>query len=144
MAKLRLSVKEENVNTLNASQPKPLLTCIITIMIMFYGMWGKQCCKHKPGGFDPCYNDFVCVIFCSSGGSGLGMHRVVKWKLPTNRCIWSGVGVTKPISSVPLFSEFFSIIKTYVTYWISRLYLTGVAAAQLRWHLSNVNVIRII
>ena len=55
-----------------------------------------------------------------------------------------GVGVTKPISSVPLFSEFFNIIKTYVTYWISRLYLTGVAAAQLRWHLSNINVIRII
>ena len=55
----------------------------------------------------------------------------------------SGVGVTKPISSVPLFSEFFSIIKTHVTYWISRLYLTGVAAAQLRWHLSNINVIRI-
>ena len=56
----------------------------------------------------------------------------------------SGVGVTKPISSVPLFSEFFSIIKTHVSYWISRLYLTGVAAAQLRWHLSNINVIRII
>ena len=56
----------------------------------------------------------------------------------------SGVGVTKPISSVPLFSEFFNLIKTHVIYWISRLYLTGVAGAQLRWHLSNINVIRII
>ena len=55
-----------------------------------------------------------------------------------------GVGVTKPIFSIPLFSEFFNIIKTHVIYWRSRLYLTGVAAAQLRWHLSNVNVIHII
>ena len=39
-----------------------------------------------------------------------------------------GVGVTKPISSVPLFSEFFSVIKTHVTYWISRLYSTGAVA----------------
>ena len=52
-----------------------------------------------------------------------------------------GVGVIEPISSVPLFSEFFSIIKTHVTYWISRLYLTGDAAAQLWWHLSKINVI---
>ena len=43
-----------------------------------------------------------------------------------------GVGVTKPISYVPLFSEFFSVIKTHVAYWISHLYSTGVAAAQLR------------
>ena len=56
----------------------------------------------------------------------------------------SGVGVTKPISSIPLFSKFFNIIKTHVSYWISRLYLTGVAAAQLRWHLSNIDVFWII
>ena len=49
--------------------------------------------------------------------------------------------VTKPISSVPLFSEFFNTVKTHVSYWISRLYLTCVAAVQLRWHLSNMNVI---
>ena len=55
-----------------------------------------------------------------------------------------GVGVTKPISSVPLFSELFSIVKTHISYWMSRLYLTGVTAAQLRWHLSNINVIQII
>ena len=56
----------------------------------------------------------------------------------------SGVGVTKAISSVPLISRFFTIVKTLVTYWISCSYLTGVAAAQLRWHLSNMNVIQII
>ena len=46
-------------------------------------------------------------------------------------------GVTKPISSVPLFSEFLSIVKTNVSYCVSRLYLAAVAAAQLRWHLLN-------
>ena len=53
-----------------------------------------------------------------------------------------GVGVTKPISSLPLFSSFFNIAKTHISYWISRLYLTGVVAAQLRRHLSNMNVIK--
>ena len=58
---------------------------------------------------------------------------------------WSTWGrVAKPISSVPLFSLFFGITKTHVNYWISRSYLTGVAAAELRWHLSNMNVIEII
>ena len=38
----------------------------------------------------------------------------------------SGVGVTKPISYVPLLSEFFSIVKTNFSYWISCLYLEGV------------------
>ena len=46
----------------------------------------------------------------------------------------SGVGVTKPMFSVPLFSTFSVIVKTSVSYWISRLYLAGVAAAQLRRH----------
>ena len=36
-------------------------------------------------------------------------------------------GVIKPISSVPLFSEFFSIIKLHVSYQTSRLYLAGVS-----------------
>ena len=53
-----------------------------------------------------------------------------------------GMGVTKPISSVPLFSEIFNIVKKHIMYWISRLYLAGVAAAQLRWHLLNMNVIQ--
>ena len=39
---------------------------------------------------------------------------------------------------------FFSILKTHVSYWISPLYFTGVTAAELRWHLSNMNVIKII
>ena len=65
-------------------------------------------------------------------------------KVAFNQSEREGVGVTKPISSVPLFSNFFRVIKTHVTYWISRLYLSGVVAAQLRWHLSNINVIRII
>ena len=40
----------------------------------------------------------------------------------------SGVGVTKPISSIPLFFSIFSIVKTHGSYWISCLDLTGVAA----------------
>ena len=46
---------------------------------------------------------------------------------------------TKPISSVPLFS---SIAQIYVSYWISHLYLKVVAAAHLRWHLPNMNVMQ--
>ena len=58
------------------------------------------------------------------------------------RCsVWLGY---KWISSVPSFCEFFSIVNTQVSYWISRLSLTGVVAAQLRWHLSNINVVQII
>ena len=40
-----------------------------------------------------------------------------------------GVGVTKPISSVPLFSYVFRIYKIHVAFWISRSYLAGVNAA---------------
>ena len=57
-------------------------------------------------------------------------------------CPCPGVGVTKPILSVPLFSEFFSIFETHVRYWISCLYWTGIAAAQLWRYLSNMNVIQ--
>ena len=53
-----------------------------------------------------------------------------------------GVGVTKPISSVPLLSDIFDIVKSHITYWISCLYLAGVAAAQLRRYLPNMNVIQ--
>ena len=77
------------------------------------------------------------------GGPHVDPMNFAIWVHYTSR-LWPGVGVTKPISSVPLFSEIFSIAKTHVCYWISRLYLTGVAAAQLRWHLSNINVIQII
>ena len=60
----------------------------------------------------------------------------------TNKLSSSGVGVTEPISSIPLFSRFFTITKTLVTYWISPSYLTGVTTAVLWWHLSNVKVIK--
>ena len=52
-----------------------------------------------------------------------------------------GVGVTKPIFSVPLFSQFFRMVKTLIICMISRWYLTGVTAAELRRHLTNMNVI---
>ena len=40
-----------------------------------------------------------------------------------------------------LLSWFFRIIKTHVACWVSRSYLTGVTAAELPWHLSNMDVI---
>ena len=46
-----------------------------------------------------------------------------------------GVGVTKPISSVPYFSRFLIIVTTLVTYWISCL--TGVTCQiwiRFRWY----------
>ena len=49
-----------------------------------------------------------------------------------------GVGVIKQIFSIPLF---FTIFKILVTDWISHSYFTGVIAAQLWWHLSNMKVI---
>ena len=58
------------------------------------------------------------------------------------QCTSPGVGVTEPICSAPLFSSFFRIVETQANYWISHLYLTGVAAAQLWRHLSNMNVIK--
>ena len=100
---------------------------------------------------------------------GLGTHVLEKWQLaiivasvwtswvrslhwtwPFLSFMWvnalscPGVGVTKPFFSVPLFSTFSVIVKTSVSYWISRSYLAGVTAAQLRGHLSNMNVIQCI
>ena len=55
-----------------------------------------------------------------------------------------GVGVTKPISSVPLFSEYFRIIKAHVYYWISRLFdrcrrsLAAVAPVKCRYDSNNL------
>ena len=37
--------------------------------------------------------------------------------------------------------QIFNIVKTHVSYWISHLHLTGIATAQLQWHMSNMNVI---
>ena len=42
-----------------------------------------------------------------------------------------GVGVTKPISSAPLFSQFFRVIKILVTYGISHPYLTDVSCGDI-------------
>ena len=35
-------------------------------------------------------------------------------------------------------------MNTHISYWTSRSYLTGVATAQLMWHLSSTNVIKLI
>ena len=51
-------------------------------------------------------------------------------------------GVTKLISSILLISQFFSIIRTLLSYWIPHSYLAGVIAARLQWHLSSMNVIQ--
>ena len=44
-------------------------------------------------------------------------------------CIFLGIYC---ISSVP---SFFRIVKSHLSYWIACFYLTGVTAAELRWHL---------
>ena len=51
-------------------------------------------------------------------------YKRIVWKIST-----AGAGVTKPNYSVPWFSGIFSIIKTHISYWVSRLYLAVVAAA---------------
>ena len=38
------------------------------------------------------------------------------------------VGVSKPITPAESFSQFIRIVQTLITYWISRSYLTSVAA----------------
>ena len=79
-------------------------------------------------------------FWTNNGSASTATHNTFsRW---VSRWWRSWVGATKPISSVPLFSEIFNIVKTHVRYWISRLYLTGDAAAQLRWHMSNINVIQ--
>ena len=66
------------------------------------------------------------VVFTSHGFTGIQ---------------WLFRALILSISSILLFSEFFSIVKTHISFWISRLYLAGVAAAQLRWPLSNMDVV---
>ena len=56
------------------------------------------------------------------------------WRFP-------GMGVPKPISSLLLFSQIFTTVKTHVNYKISYSYLTGVDTAELRRHLTIMNVI---
>ena len=72
----------------------------------------------------------------SSCGMGL-----VCWEYYDLRT-WGGGYLANILHSV-IFA-FFNIAKTHISCWISHLYLTGVAAVQLRWHLSIVNVNHII
>ena len=51
-----------------------------------------------------------------------------------------GVGVTKPISSILLFSEFWSIVKTHVRYWILCWYLTRLTASPVKYECDSKNV----
>ena len=53
-----------------------------------------------------------------------------------------GAGATETIFSVPLISDLVSIVKTRITSWIPRKYLTGVAVARLWLHLPIMNVIK--
>ena len=69
------------------------------------------------------------------------MSTGITWPSPRPR---PGGGVTKTISSVPLFADIFTIVNIHFSYWLSRLYLAGVTAAQLRRHLPNINVNEIV
>ena len=52
-----------------------------------------------------------------------------------------GVGVTKAPFVNSSVSKIFVLAKIPLRSFESHLYLTGVTAAELRWHLSNINVI---
>ena len=65
-----------------------------------------------------------------SSDNGLVPNNALENVVCNMATILPGVGVIKPISSIPLYSNFCSIVKTHLRYWISR------------WHLSNMNVIQ--
>ena len=70
--------------------------------------------------------------------STAGFYVICRWRDYLARAPYAyttGVGLL----SCSLVSSFSSLYKTPVSYWISRLYFMGVAAAQLRWHLPNIN-----
>ena len=48
------------------------------------------------------------------------MILYIRWQVQVKDI--DSVGVTKLISSIPLFSEFFSIVKTNISYWISHIF----------------------
>ena len=105
-----------------------------------------------------CHHFILHDIYIFNGLSAIAAWSEARVHQPSNHCGLSlnfsrkyqcqqdesrlGVGVTKPIFFVPLFSTFSVIVKTNVSYWIPRLYLAGVAPAQLRWHLTKMNVIQ--
>ena len=72
----------------------------------------------------------------------MAKHPAVATKLIVAEYTRPGAGVNKPISTIPLYSPFSVIVKRNISSWIWRLYLAGVAAAQLQWHLPNMNVIQ--
>ena len=96
-------------------------------------------------GHAPRHNSSVTVASASSTSTAVTTLWIVSLMQRTKGVVVSfhipGVGVTKPFSSIALFSKF-SSVKTCVSYWISCLYLTGVTTDQLQWHSSNMNVIQ--
>ena len=84
--------------------------------------------------------DPVCVwpnwIVVIIGGLSLVRHIAQAWwsrhkddYVPAS----TGVGVTEPICSVPLFFKFSKIIKTLLTYWRSHTYLANMDVIQRIW-----------
>ena len=66
------------------------------------------------------------------------LYRLQCVNKPQARCFlypdistFLGVRVTKPVSSIPLFSHFFRVIKILVIYWISCSYFINVATSKL-------------
>ena len=82
-----------------------------------------------------------CSIHTSMKGVNLSIHLALVIYVAFNGSKPPWGGVTKPIFSVPLFSQFFRIMKTVVTLMISSSYLAGVTTAELRKHLANMNMI---
>ena len=86
-------------------------------------------------------NVVVSAVILQKGATVIVIHCCMSTGECVCVCVWGGGGgggVTKSISYIPLFFQCFTIVKTLVTHCISLLYLTGVAAAQLRWHQSNM------
>ena len=75
-----------------------------------------------PSFTQPCsVRIFKCIGRSSQGGfldPGFMPHCTISPHLPASLST-AGVGVTKPIFSVPLFSTFSVNVKTNVSYWIS-------------------------
>ena len=91
---------------------------------------------------------FLCPMFCKwlLWLAPVTWARNISWQkcnnLDRHLPFSAGVRFTKTNSSFPSFSRFFWITKILAIYWISRSYLTGVTAAKLQWHLSNMNEIQ--
>ena len=62
------------------------------------------------------------------------------WSHPLTHIL--GWGLPSQFTPFCYFQNFLLFIKIHDIYWILCLYLTGVTAAQLWWHLSNINKTR--